>query len=60
MTMRSAEGARPLTLNRKVVDSHARIVDALERRDPRAAAEAMGIVIDAGLDRNTGKEGSST
>jgi DNA-binding FadR family transcriptional regulator len=41
--------------HRQVVDSHARIVEALERRDARAAAEAVAVVIDAGLDRQTGK-----
>jgi DNA-binding FadR family transcriptional regulator len=42
--------------HRQVVDSHGRIVDALEKSDPRAAAEAVAVVIDAGLDRHIGKE----
>jgi DNA-binding FadR family transcriptional regulator len=46
--------------HRDVVDSHARIVDAVERRDPRAAAKAVAVVIDAGLDRHIAKESSST
>jgi DNA-binding FadR family transcriptional regulator len=45
--------------HRDVVDSHARIVDAVERRDPRAAAEAVAVVIDAGLDRNIAKESNT-
>jgi DNA-binding FadR family transcriptional regulator len=43
--------------HREAVENHGRIVDALERRDPRAAAEAVAIVIDAGLDRHV-KRGS--
>jgi DNA-binding FadR family transcriptional regulator len=45
--------------HRQVVDSHASIVDALERRDSKAAADAVAVVIDAGLDRHSAKEGSS-
>ena len=41
--------------HRQVVDSHGRIVDALERRDPGSAAAAVAVVIDAGLDRHIGK-----
>ena len=44
--------------HRQVVASHARIVDALERRDARAASDAVAVVIDAGLDRHAEKEGT--
>jgi DNA-binding FadR family transcriptional regulator len=42
--------------HRQAIASHGRIVDALENRDPRAAAEAVAIVIDAGLDRHIAKK----